>query len=113
MTYAQVADSLEVDLFCVGTAYRMTVQKRSNFWKQLISKVRSVYTGPITYAANWDNYHNIDFWEDLDFIGIDAYFPSLEEANPSIDQLLNVWKPISLDLKNMSLNYDLPIFFTK
>ena len=48
MTYAQVADSLQVDLFCIGTEYRMAVQKRNNFWKQLIAKVRSVYTGPIT-----------------------------------------------------------------
>ena len=113
ITYAQVADSLQVDLFCIGTEYRMSVQKRSLFWKQLIAKVRSLYRGPITYAANWDNYQNIDFWEDLDFIGIDAYFPLLEDTNPSIDQLRKAWKLISLDLKSMSLSYDLPILFTE
>ncbi len=43
-------------------------------WYQLIETIRGEYSGQLTYAANFDNYHNIAFWDKLDFIGINAYF---------------------------------------
>jgi hypothetical protein len=44
-------------------------------WRDLIRAVRKVYTGRITYAANFDQYARVGFWDDLDWIGINAYFP--------------------------------------
>lgn len=43
-------------------------------WSELIERVREKYEGPVSYAANYDNYFEVDFWDDLDFIGINAYF---------------------------------------
>lgn len=43
-------------------------------WKKIIAATRKHFSGKITYAANFDNYMNVAFWEDLDFIGINAYF---------------------------------------
>lgn len=43
-------------------------------WRALIAKVRTVYHGPLTYAANFDQYHRVGFWDALDLIGINAYF---------------------------------------
>jgi len=43
-------------------------------WKKLIQNIRKIYSGQLTYAANFDNYQNIAFWEDLDVMGINAYF---------------------------------------
>lgn len=43
-------------------------------WYSLIKQVRSSFSGQLTYAANFDNYQNIKFWDQLDFIGINAYF---------------------------------------
>lgn len=43
-------------------------------WKNILQEVRKHYSGKITYAANFDNYMEVDFWEDLDFMGINAYF---------------------------------------
>ena len=44
-------------------------------WVRLIQGVREVYDGPLTYAANFDQYFDVDFWNHLDLIGINAYFP--------------------------------------
>ena len=44
-------------------------------WRQLIRQVREKYQGQITYAANFDQYQQVGFWDTLDFIGINAYFP--------------------------------------
>lgn len=44
-------------------------------WQQLIRRVREVYSGRLTYAANFDQYAAVGFWGELDVIGINAYFP--------------------------------------
>ncbi len=43
-------------------------------WRQLIRRVRAVYRGQLTYAANFDQYREVTFWDALDVIGINAYF---------------------------------------
>lgn len=43
-------------------------------WRILISETRQLYSGKLTYAANFDNYTQIAFWDALDLIGINAYF---------------------------------------
>lgn len=52
-------------------------------WRKLIKEVRGIYKGQMTYAANFDNYNEVAFWDDLDFIGINAYF-GLRNPNESI-----------------------------
>lgn len=54
-------------------------------WKKLIKEVRGIYKGPMTYAANFDNYHEVAFWDDLDFIGINAYFALRNPNEPISD----------------------------
>jgi hypothetical protein len=44
-------------------------------WVRLIGATREVYQGTLTYAANFDQYFDVDFWGELDLIGINAYFP--------------------------------------
>lgn len=43
-------------------------------WRQLIKIVRDQFKGSLTYAANFDNYVEVEFWDALDFVGINAYF---------------------------------------
>ncbi len=44
-------------------------------WTELIERVRKVYRGPLTYAANFDQFESVSFWNKLDLISINAYFP--------------------------------------
>jgi hypothetical protein len=44
-------------------------------WTELIERVREVYRGPLTYAANFDQFESVSFWNELDLISINAYFP--------------------------------------
>jgi len=95
---AQIAESLDVELFCVGTELRETVIQRPEFWEKLIKKVRSEYTGSITYSANWDEFNVVRFWDKLDYIGVNAYFPISTSETPLIDDTINNWKPIKVQL---------------
>ena len=113
LSYAKVADSLNVDLFCIGTEYRKAVKQRPQFWRGLIKEVRTVYDGKLTYAANWDNYQNVSFWDDLDYIGIDAYFPLSDQKNPSVQQLKKQWTPVKQQIRTFSVQLKKPILFTE
>ena len=110
---ATLADSMNVDAFCIGTEYRKAVVKRNKFWNQLIDEVREIYKGPLTYAANWDNYENVKFWDKLDFIGVDAYFPLSKEKEPSLAELKSGWMEKCRSLRLFSEKWDRKIAFTE
>lgn len=102
LEWARLADSLSVDVFCFGTELKIAVMERPFYWRQLIQKIRGIYFGPITYAANWDEYEVVPFWNALDYIGIDAYFPISESKTPTVKELVENWRPISEKLKQLS-----------
>lgn len=113
ISYAKVADSLQVELLCIGTEYRKAAVQRPDFWRKLIKEIRSVYGGKLTYAANWDNYKNIRFWGDLDYIGVDAYFPLSDQKEPSVAHLKKQWNPIKQQLHTFADGQDKPLLFTE
>ncbi len=113
LTYAKLADSLDVDVFCMATEFRKVVEKRPQYWDQLILKIRKVYNGKLTYAANWDNYDKVQFWDQLDYIGIDAYFPLKHIATPTVNELVYAWSPVKKLLKDLSDKHKKPLLFTE
>lgn len=58
------------------------------YWTELVARVRTVYDGPLGYAANFDQYRKVSFWDRLDVIGVNAYFPlrsgALDEPDPEV-----------------------------
>lgn len=113
LTYAQLAADLKVELFCIGTELEEFIANRPLFWDKLITQIRSIYPGKLTYAANWDEYKRTPFWASLDFIGVDAYFPLSEEKTPSVDDLKAGWHRWKSELAVLSANYDRPVLFTE
>lgn len=110
---AAIAESLEVELFSVGTEMREAAVQRPMFWRKLIEKVRGVYSGMITYSANWDEFDQIPFWDGVDYIGIDAYFPVNPSKTPSIEETVKNWKPIKRQLKGLSHAVNKKILMTE
>jgi hypothetical protein len=84
--YARIAQQTDVDLFCIGTELKSLSAR--NEWIEIIDSVRSIYDEPILYAANWDEYPHVSFWEYLNFIGIDAYFPLAHSREATIEEYL-------------------------
>lgn len=63
------------DLFSIGCELSGTLG-RAEDWRRLIAAVRQVFPGPLTYAGNWSgDLERAPFWEQLDLMGVDAYFP--------------------------------------
>ena len=100
-------------MICIGTEYKTAVKHRPEFWHALIKKIRKVYKGKLTYCANWDDYEDVTFWNDLDYIGISAYFPLSDAQTPSIANLEKEWKPIKKQLASYSNEVGKPVLFTE
>ncbi|MBT8184221.1 MAG: glycoside hydrolase [Eudoraea sp.] len=113
MANAKLAEDLGAELLCIGTELEKFVENRPEFWRNLISKIRAVYHGKLTYAANWDEYKRTPFWGELDYIGVDAYFPLSEEKTPTVEQLKYGWKPWKEKISAISKEFNRPILFTE
>jgi hypothetical protein len=90
--YATIAAQENVEIFCIGTELSNAALTQPQFWLDLIKKAREVYKGQLTYAANWnDEFSQIKFWNELDYAGVDPYFPLVTGSRPSVEQLKEVW----------------------
>ncbi|MGB3564655.1 MAG: hypothetical protein WBC09_16520 [Thermoanaerobaculia bacterium] len=56
------------------------------YWRRLIHNVRDVYDGRLTYAANFDQYEFVGFWDELDLLAINAYFPLRGSYEPDLSR---------------------------
>ncbi len=114
LRYAAIAAKSHVDMFCIGTEFTKMTKLYPEYWSALIKEVRAVYKGPLVYAANWyKEYEQVTFWDELDFIGVQAYFPLVDHDNPTSDQLRKGWKKYRKSLKKMSNSLDKRIIFTE
>lgn len=89
--WAQLAEENKVESFCIGCEFVKTVSWSSS-WETVIQNARLYYTGPMTYAANHGNENNISWWDELDYIGIDAYYALTGKNNPTLNELKSAWQ---------------------
>lgn len=110
--YAAMAETHDVAQFVVGTELRGTSGHEAE-WRDVIADVRDVYSGPITYAANHDEFVDVAFWDALDFIGVDAYFPLSEIPTTIISDLRRSWNPIVESLAGVAEHFGREVVFTE
>lgn len=113
LTYAKVAQEAHIEIFCIGTELENFIDERPAFWSQLILDIRKIYQGKLTYAANWNEYDRTPFWSQLDYIGIDAYFPLSDSQTPTVEECKTAWNNHKSDLAAFSKTYHKPILFTE
>jgi hypothetical protein len=111
--YGKLAADNKVELFCIGTEYKKAVKKRTQFWRRLIQEVRTYYSGELIYSSNWDGYEQVPLWDDLDYIGISAYFPLTEQKTPTLNSLNQKWRPIKTKLERFAKKHNKAIVFTE
>ncbi|MCB0828263.1 MAG: hypothetical protein KDB62_05585 [Solirubrobacterales bacterium] len=111
--YAWIAADVGADLYVVGTELK-GVSGETAEWQDLIRSVGEKFSGRLTYAANWDEVESIQFWDALDLIGVDAYYPlSSEGESPTEEDLLAAWAPIVDRLQGLSEQWDRPVILSE
>jgi hypothetical protein len=111
--YAKLAEENGFDALAVGTELGRTTA-RTEDWKRVIARVREVYHGRLTYCANWnDEPERVHFWADLDFVGVQAYYPLANVDRPEKRQIEAAWKPVAVRLEALAKRTGKPIVFTE
>lgn len=58
-------------------------------------------------------YNDVKFWDKLDYIGVQAYFPLVSNENPSLNQIEEGWKQHIPSLETIAQKYNRKILFTE
>lgn len=111
--YAQLSEENNVEFFCVGTELSYAASKDDVWRNSIIPAVRKVFSGKITYAANWDDYKKVKFWDLVDYAGIDAYFPLTTSSNPTLGELKEGWKKWLREIEEWQKTINKPVVFTE
>ncbi|SER07584.1 hypothetical protein SAMN05421824_2979 [Hyunsoonleella jejuensis] len=113
LEYAVLAKQLNIDIFCIGTELEQFIDKRTPYWLDLIKEIKTIYKGKLTYAANWDEFKRTPFWNALDYIGVDAYFPVSDSKTPTLEECMIGWEAHKAIIKSTSEQSGKPILFTE
>lgn len=91
--YASLAAEEHCEGLSVGVEYSTSDAAQPARWRAVIRSVRARFRGLLTYSADWPQYRKVRFWDALDAIGIDAYFPLSRTSDPSLAALRLGWLP--------------------
>ncbi len=94
---------------------QLTGPTYQSYWTDIITSVRAAFSGKLTYSSEWDDNTSpwqgqhgltagtgdlttqVSFWGKLDYLGIDAYPPISDAANPTVAQLVAGWTQTPTD----------------
>jgi hypothetical protein len=112
--YAAIAQQKGVDEFSVGCELAtMSGPADRGAWLTVINAIKAIYSGPLVYAATTDEYPNVSFWDQLSFIGIDAYFPLSTRPTTDVSALEAAWIPIRNQMSAFAAGVGHRIVFTE
>jgi Glycoside Hydrolase Family 113 len=112
--YALISELMHADLFCIGTEMVEATTQHPKRWREMIARVRQVYSGPIVYAANWGKeFEEITFWDALDYMGLDNYYPVRDSVEESPDIMRERFLEQKAKLKALATRWQKPLLFTE
>ncbi len=112
MRYAKIAEQANAEVFLVGSEL-VSTEKFTERWRELIRQVREIYSGRLCYSANWDHYRPVEWWDDLDIVGMTSYYDLTGGKEPTLERLVEAWKPIKKDILTWQATINRPLLFTE
>lgn len=92
---ATIAQAGGVETFAIGNEMSsLSGQAYRGYWTDLISAIREVYQGELTYAAATDEALGVSFWDQLDLIGVNTYPPLTSSTTPTVQELVQAWSEV-------------------
>jgi hypothetical protein len=112
--YADLARQGGASLLVVGTELK-SMSPDTARWRDLIAGVRSRFQGQLTYAASSKEFDHVNFWDALDYIGVDAYFALTNKIGDTTSNLVWHWTSWGWksQLVNESFSWGKPVLFTE
>ncbi|HEX2923993.1 MAG TPA: hypothetical protein VHS28_08205, partial [Chloroflexota bacterium] len=103
--YAGLARDHAVEGIAIGAELSsLTKPAYTDYWRSVIAQVRQRFPGFLTYSAQWGSappdaladpfreFEQIQFWDDLDYLGISGYFELVAAGQtPSLQSYIDMW----------------------
>jgi len=127
LTYAKLAEKNKAEMFVIGTEIDPAAMEghpygpkgggQTQYFKELISEVRKVYSGKLTYSSAcfgecW-SVRNIQFWGELDYIGFEPYYSLADSIAPTIADLKKGFLDGLKWAQQTHEKYNKPVIFTE
>ena len=113
MAWARDAAAAGADAFSVGVECKSWSGRFAPYWRSLIAEIRSVFPGYLTYSSNWDEAENVIFWDDLDFVGINAFYPLASHNGATDAEYAEGAKRNRDNVADLAKLFDKPILFVE
>jgi sugar phosphate isomerase/epimerase len=111
--WAGVAADSGADAFSLGVECKSFSGRFGDFWSKLIRATRARFSGLLTYSANWDEVEGVLFWDQLDFVGINAFYPLAYQGAASYADYVAGAQRARDDVARIARTLDLPVVFVE
>ena len=108
---ARWAERHAVEMLSVGSELS-SAERFTQHWVDLIAEVRQVYSGLVTYSANWDHLQSLEFAARTDFIGMNAYH-EIGSAEPDLETMVRRWNRILREVQVWQATHGRPVVVTE
>lgn len=112
--WAEAVSGVKAPLVTWPTAMPAALAERRRryeaFWRGLAGEVRAVFSGPVGYGANFDQFEEVGFWDALDFIAISSYFALRPLEVDDIDAALeDGWRAVAARVDAAAQRWQRPV----
>jgi len=112
--YALLAEMYKMPILCIGNELAQATIGHEDKWIEMVDKIRKLYSGKITYGANWDNeFEKLSFWNIFDYIGISQYYPLSKKDNPTDAELQAGADSVINRIEDIQNKFNVPVLFTE
>jgi Ca2+-binding RTX toxin-like protein len=95
---ATIAEQSGTEVFAIGNEMSsLSGAQYRSYWTDIISSVRAVYHGELTYAAATDEASKVSFWDQVDTIGVNTYPSLTASTTPTVQDLVHAWTEVPLN----------------
>lgn len=114
LAWADVAREGRVEMLSVGVELRSWVTTpRVSLFRPIIGDVRAIYPGLLTYSSNWDDVDDTLLWDNLDLIGVNAFYPLTWKKGATKEELINGGRRVAEGLGETARLWGKPILLTE
>ena len=110
--WAARAQDWKATQLVLGTELAGTL-KHEDRWRALIADARAAYAGELCYAASWDEADRVPFWDALDLVGVDFYYPVSHRPRAERLEILAAWEPWLQRLQRLGEKAGRPVLLTE
>ncbi|MFN8178097.1 MAG: hypothetical protein U0167_09215 [bacterium] len=109
---ASAAASARATTLVVGTELAGTIDHEAR-WRDVVAAARARFGGEIVYAASWDEAERVPFWDAVDAVGVNFYFPVAQRRDAGRLELLAGWQPWLDRLQSLSRRTSRAVILTE